>query len=257
MEYQRLLSCLDGDFTRLRQLVARDPSVLAAPVPSCPEWTVDDLVRHVAYVYLHKIEYMRTQQRPENWPPDLSDEPTLALLDRSYAELTAEFAARKPDEPSPTWYEPEQTVGFWIRRMAQETVIHRVDAELAVGEPFAEIPDDLALDGVDEVLERFLAYGSVAWREDLQESLPTTVLPPVLVRAGERGWLVRPTPGGVELEPPVPDAFSAATISAATISGAPVPVLLWLWRRADEGVTRSGDPELIDRLSGLLKDVTQ
>ena len=49
---------------------------------------------------------------------------------------------------------------FWIRRMAQETVIHRVDAELALGEPFAPIPDDLALDGIDEVLERFLAFGT-------------------------------------------------------------------------------------------------
>ena len=44
--------------------------------------------------------------------------------------------------------------------MAQETVIHRVDAELAAGEPIAPIPDDLAVDGIDEVLERFLAYGS-------------------------------------------------------------------------------------------------
>ena len=246
--------------------------MLALPVPSCPEWTVDDLVRHVAEVYLNKIEYMRTLREPENWPPDLSGEATLDLLDRSYAGLTAELAARKPDEPSLTWYGPEQTVGFWIRRMAQETVIHRVDAELAVGEPIAEIPEDLALDGVDEVLECFLRYASVTWTEYLKDSLPATVLPPVLVRAGEREWLVRLTPDGVELGPPGPDASSAATVSgatvsaatvsgatvsAATVSAAPAPMLLWLWRRADEGVTRSGDPELVDRLSALLKDVTQ
>ncbi|TML25945.1 MAG: maleylpyruvate isomerase family protein, partial [Actinobacteria bacterium] len=154
MEHPRLLTCLDTDFTRFRQVVARD---LTAPVPSCPGWTVDDLVRHVGLVYRHKVEAMRRGLPGEGeWPPaGVEGEETVALLDRGYAELTAEFAARKPDEPSGTWYEPEQTVGFWIRRMAQETVIHRVDAEQALGEPLAEIPDDLALDGVDEVLERF------------------------------------------------------------------------------------------------------
>jgi hypothetical protein len=195
---------------------------------------------------------MRTLREPEDWPPDLSGEATLDLLDRAYAELTAEFAARKPEEPSGTWYGPDQTVGFWIRRMAQETVIHRVGAELALGEPLADIPEDLALDGVDEVLECFLRFESVTWTDYLRESLPTSVLPPVLVRAAEREWLVRLTPDGVELESPVADA-----VTAATVSGAPVPMLLWLWRRGDEGVARSGDPELIDRLSILLREVTQ
>jgi uncharacterized protein (TIGR03083 family) len=246
-------------------VAARD---LTAPVPNCPEWTVDDLVRHVAAVYLHKAECIRQQKFPDPWPPDLSGEPALALLDRAYAELTAEFAAHKPEEPAATWYEPDQTVGFWIRRMAHETVIHRVDAEQAVNgssaspgaapgtgifvEPLAEIPEDLALDGVDEVLERFLSYGSVAWHDDFEAKLPSVVLPPVLVRAGEREWLVRPTPDGVQLEPAVADAFVAATIA-----GDPVPVLLWLWRRADHGVSRNGDTAMIDLLHTLLGDATQ
>src|SRR4051794_9259753 len=29
------------------------PGALAAPVPSCPDWTVDDLVRHLGGVYLY------------------------------------------------------------------------------------------------------------------------------------------------------------------------------------------------------------
>jgi uncharacterized protein (TIGR03083 family) len=192
------------------------------------------------------------QGKPQEWPPDVAGEPTLALLDRSYAELTTEFAARPPEESTYTWYEPEQTVGFWIRRMAQETMIHRVDAEQATGAPLADIPDDLALDGVEEVLERFLAYGSVAWREELGDSLPARELPPVLVRAGSRGWLVRATPDGVRVEPAAPDATAPATIS-----GAPVPMLLWLWRRADDGIDRAGDHALVELLSLLLREVTQ
>ncbi len=203
-------------------------------------------------VYLHKVECMRQRRFPKPWPPDRAGEPTLALLDRGYAELTSEFAARKPDEHAPTWYEPEQTVGFWIRRMAQETVIHRVDAELAAGEPIAPIPEDLALDGTDEVLERFLAYGSTNWPEEYAGSLPATELPPVLVRAGEQGWLVRAAPDGVTVT-----SAGAGAIAPATVGGDPAPVLLWLWRRGDDGVTRSGDLELIDRLRLLLRDATQ
>jgi hypothetical protein len=40
--------------------------------------------------------------------------------------------------------------------MAQETVIHRVDAELAAGAPVAVIPGDLAADGIDELLAAFV-----------------------------------------------------------------------------------------------------
>jgi hypothetical protein len=51
---------------------------------------------------------------------------------------------------------PDQTVGFWIRRMAQETVVHRVDAELAAEVAPGAIPDDIALDGIDEFLIAFI-----------------------------------------------------------------------------------------------------
>ena len=55
--------------------------------------------------------------------------------------------------------------------MAQETVIHRLDAELALGAPIAPIPEDLAVDGIDEVLKLFVGYGSHAWLEDFQPLL--------------------------------------------------------------------------------------
>jgi hypothetical protein len=202
-------------------------------------------------VYLHKTESMRQGRLPQPWPPDLSAEPALSLLDQSYAGMRGEFAARKPDEPSVTWYEPEQTVGFWIRRMAQETVIHRVDAEQAVAQPLAEIPDDLAVDGIDELLERFLAYGSHRWHEDFAPVLPPAGVAPVLVRAGGRGWLVRADPGGVEIQE------AAGADAPSRIGGDPVPMLLWLWRRADAGVTLEGDGVPIERLRTLLREATQ
>lgn len=250
MQPDRFLDCLATDAARLREVAGRD---LSAPVPSCPEWTAADLVRHVAEVYLHKTETMRRGQWPRPWPPDLAGESPLPALDRAYAALLAEFAARAPAESTLTWYPPEQTVGFWIRRMAQETVIHRVDAELAAGEGIAPIPDDLAVDGIDEVLVRFLCYGSTAWTEDFGDALADCDGRAVLVRADGRSWLVRPTTTGVEVTPGG-DGGSAD----AAVSGAPADVLLWLWRRADDAAVHvDGDPTAVVNVRQLLGYATQ
>jgi uncharacterized protein (TIGR03083 family) len=241
------LSHLAADAARLREAAARD---LSAPVPSCPGWTATDLVRHVAGVYLHKIECIRRNARPEDWSPDLSGEEPRALFDRALAALTDEFAARSPESPAYTWYPPEQTVAFWIRRMAQETVIHRIDAELALGLPVSPVPDDLAVDGIDEVLERFLAYGSRVWREDFGDLLDDLDGRAVRVGAADRSWVVSLDKDGVSI--------LERGESAASVSGGPEAVLLWLWRRAgDATVTVDGNAGLVAELRELLRAATQ
>ena len=195
MEDSRYLQCLAADYGDLRD--AASAAELTANVPSCPGWTVADLVRHVAQVYLHKVALMRTGEEPEEWPPpSLAAEAPLAALGRAYGALRAEFRTRGPGLPAPTWYDPDQTVAFWIRRMAQETVIHRIDAELAAGLPVTPVPDDLAADGVDEVLKRMLAYGSVTWPEDFAEMEGEHLPGPgeITVAAGQAAWTVRPSP---------------------------------------------------------------
>jgi len=154
MDYSRFLACLEADFLRMRDVV---DGHLAARVPTCPDWTVADLTRHVGEVYLHKVEMMRQGKHPDGWPPAAFKEAEpVGLLTRGYGELVAEFAARNPTDATKTWYDPDQTVGFWIRRMAQETVIHRIDAELGAGTPVAPVPDDLAIDGIDELRDVFV-----------------------------------------------------------------------------------------------------
>jgi uncharacterized protein (TIGR03083 family) len=161
MDDSRYLDCLSADHGDLRDAAAAVE--LTAPVPSCPGWTMSDLIFHLAEVYLHKVTLMRTGEVPPQWPPPgLAAEAPLALLGRTYGELRAEFSAREPASPALTWYEPDQTVAFWIRRMAQETVVHRIDAELAAGLPVTRVPASLAVDGVDEVLKLMLAYGLVS-----------------------------------------------------------------------------------------------
>ncbi|HZC27392.1 MAG TPA: maleylpyruvate isomerase family mycothiol-dependent enzyme, partial [Actinopolymorphaceae bacterium] len=154
-----------------------------APVPPCPGWTVDDVVSHVAHVYLHKIVCMQTQARPDPWPPDLSGRESVGLLQESFATLLDEMRTRGPDAPSFTWYEPDQSVGFWYRRMAQETAIHRVDVELA-HEMLTPVDAELAADGIDEVLSIMLAGD---WSDEPVDDADGRSLD---VLAGGRRWRV-------------------------------------------------------------------
>jgi uncharacterized protein (TIGR03083 family) len=253
METSRYLTCLATDYDLLR--AAASAAGLTRPVPSCPDWTVADLVSHTGHVYLHKAAVMRDEKWPDPWPPqDLPADP-FAVLDLGYREVTAEFASRQPDEAALTWFGPEQTVGFWIRRMAQETVVHRMDAQLAAGEPRTPAPDDLAVDGVDEVLKRFLAFGSVQWADEYatveghladDEGAGT-----IVVTAGAVSWTVRPTPLSVAVTDGRDDA------ARARVSGEPDAMLSWLWRRAgDDAVTVAGDPAWAAYLRRLLGAVT-
>jgi uncharacterized protein (TIGR03083 family) len=245
MEYKRLLECLDADAARIREVAAS--ADLTARVPSCPDWTVGDLVQHVGMVYLHKVECMRLGTHPDPWPPEdaLREEP-LALFDRAYAALKDEFATRSPESGSFTWYGPDQTVGFWIRRMAQESVIHRVDAELGAGTSHAPIPDDLAVDGIDELLVAFIEYGSLQWPEDFAEPLGKAAGRSVRIETGGVAWLVRLGPDGIQVSQSDVDGASAV------IAGEPAPTLLWLWNRAPSGVDVHGDAEVVDCLRTVL-----
>src|ERR1700744_6058242 len=161
MENSRFLECLEVDYRRIREGV---PGHLGARVPVCPDWTVADLTRHLGVVYRHKVECMRSgSERETDWPPaGVEDEDPIALLDRAHAELLTELTTRDPAERGGTWYAPDPTVGFWFRRMAQESVIHRIDAELGVAAPVSPVPDDLAIDGIDELLRVFVAYSVTA-----------------------------------------------------------------------------------------------
>ncbi|WP_433509183.1 maleylpyruvate isomerase family mycothiol-dependent enzyme [Nonomuraea sp. CA-143628] len=252
MDAPRLLACLADEYGLLRAAASAAPD--AAPVPSCPGWTAADLVAHITEVYLHKAETMLRGEWPTPWPPDLSGEEPFAVLDRAYAELMAEFAARAPDDYALTWYEPDQTVRFWIRRMAQETVIHRVDAELAAGLPVTPAADDLALDGVDEGLKVMLAYEFAHYPESFAEALRPDLKEAIAVVGGERAWLVRATPTEVTV---ADEAADRAVEQARTVvSGAPDELLRWVWGRGGE-VSVTGDPEQATYLRRLLSLATQ
>ena len=128
---------------------------LEAAVPSCPGWTVGDLVFHTGAVHREKtlIVERGLENQPE-WesPENLNDEHLVEWFEEGLEELAQVLEASDPNQPAWNWTShAPQIAAFWPRRMAHETSIHRWDAEAAVGAP-NPIDSDVAADGVDEFL---------------------------------------------------------------------------------------------------------
>lgn len=238
------LSHIRRDADRIVDVAARD---LHAAVPPCPGWTVRDAVLHTGEVYSHKVACMRhgKPQSTDDWNHGPVDGEELLEWFRVRAdELVHELAQRGPDAPCFTWYEPEQNVAFWFRRMAQETVVHRVDVESAFDE-VTPVDDALAVDGIDEVLDWFLSYQA----EDVGSDGPGRGT--VAIRTGDHIWRATLTADAVEL---VRDPGPAD----AVVSGEPSELLLWLWgRRPEAAITQDGDEALLKGLRSRLEVVTQ
>jgi uncharacterized protein (TIGR03083 family) len=251
---ERYLELLAADGGRLAD-VATDH--LRLPVPTCPGWDVAEVVRHAGAVYLEKIACVRLGRRPERgeWqqsPPEGRD--LVSWYREALAELVGLLSSRDPGSPAYTWYPPEQDVGFWQRRMAQEAAVHRVDAETASAQVTA-VEDDLAVDGIDEVLDLFLRFdfasNDVAAEPELDISRHAGRT--VLVRTGSHAWHVAVASGAPEQivlqRGPAP--------AQATVSAEPSELLLWLWgRRPDAAVTVTGEVAAAAALRDLLSVVT-
>jgi uncharacterized protein (TIGR03083 family) len=125
-------------------------------VPSCPDWTADDLLWHLTEVQLFWGAIVRDRlddpdaaeaAKPER-PGDL--QALLSLFEHATAALIDAFATTPGETEVWTW-SPDHSVNFVRRRQAHEALIHRLDAELVIGD-LTDIDPDLAFDGVDEVL---------------------------------------------------------------------------------------------------------
>ena len=87
-------------------------------------------------------------------PARPDDEDLLAWYRDGLARVHEVLAAADPATPVWTWSQ-QKDVAFVQRRMAQETAVHRWDAQLAAGGP-SPIDPDLAIDGIDEFLDHFV-----------------------------------------------------------------------------------------------------
>ena len=160
LDDSRYLDVLAHDIAVLSAL---ETDALDAPVPACPEWTVTDLLAHVGRVY-HRLDAVLTKGADfaplDRWLPTPSGGDAVPWFRSTAAALLATLRAADPEAVVPFWAGPSPT-RIWFRRMAQETSIHRVDAQQAVAaaiggaEPGPVLPD-VALDGIDELFTLFV-----------------------------------------------------------------------------------------------------
>ena len=191
---------------------------LDRPVPSCPGWTVADLLRHLTEV--HHFWQVIVSERRDTWEaferparPADADLPAvyLAGLDQALAVLSAV----DPAQPNWTWT-TDHTAGWVIRRMAHETAMHRWDAEDAAG-GLSSVDPELASDGIDEFLTWFIGDAAEgAAPVDGSVHLHCTDV------AGE--WTVRRSFSGF-------DVTREHAKGDAALRGAASDLLLALWRR--------------------------
>ena len=129
---------------------------LGASVPACPEWTVADLVYHLGEVH-HFWRTIVDEQR-DSWegyekPVRAADDQLIGWYRAGLADLVRVLTDVDPAQTNWTWA-TDKTAGFVQRRMAQETAVHRWDAEQAAGLD-TSIDPQLASDGIDEFLMWF------------------------------------------------------------------------------------------------------
>ncbi|WAX77688.1 maleylpyruvate isomerase family mycothiol-dependent enzyme [Streptomyces sp. KMM 9044] len=145
---------------RLRSVVTSGAD-LDGRVPTTPEWSLEQLVRHTGGSLRWAALMVRTragEEIPEERVPGF-DGPGVrggpAALDGWLAEsgdlLVEALREAGPDAEVWSWA-GICNAGFWARRMTHEMTVHRADAALAAGLPY-EVAPDAAADAIDEWLE--------------------------------------------------------------------------------------------------------
>ncbi len=243
MDTQRYIALLRTDLNTMAETTRSVD--LETLVPSCPGWTVRDLIVHTGMVHRHKAETLRGDYRDEPAPlPEIPDESesdaaVLGWFGEGCSILVDACVAADPKEPTWTWCAHQHTKDWWVRRMAHETAIHRADAELAVGRT-PHLDPSLAVDGVAEILDEMMV-GGPAW---------STVEPTertVRLVVGERSWSLRTatfsgtSPRSARRYDAVPTlVYDSGSEPMATIAADPETMDLWLWGR---GVLPPGSVE--------------
>ncbi len=216
MQTSEFIAALDRDSTAF--VDACEVAGLTTLVPSCPGWTVADLLWHLTEV--HDFWGTIVAERLTDWksyeqPPRPVDEGLAGMYRQGRDDLVATLGAADPVMPVWTWAD-DKSAGFVIRRMAQETAVHLWDATEAAG-MVNPLEATLASDGIDEFLNCFLsdaAEGAVAVAGSVH--LHCADVP------GE--WTVRETDEG----------FTVAREHSkgdCAIRGSASDILLVLWRR--------------------------
>ena len=210
-----------------------------ARVPSCPDWSADDLLYHLAEVFDSWTKVLGEGRAGDEIPPP--ERPgehagVVDLYDRASAALLEVLATTPADKPMWSWVADDVTAAWLSRRMAHEALIHRLDAELTAG-AVTDFDPALAADGVPEVVHYFFG-----WHPAWAEVTPGAQLGRLTSTDTGDEWLVRfDTWGGQS--PDTGKSYAAESCLALVADGEPTfsvratarDLDVWLWNRPTIG----------------------
>jgi uncharacterized protein (TIGR03083 family) len=147
MDSAGYLGHLRADLGAFGECLAGD---LAAPVESCGDWTLYDLADHLGQGNMWAAVAVTDKHGDYEGPAAPRDPAELVEWFSGTAGVL--FAALDTDPSASAWtIAPPPTAAFWQRRRCLETLVHRWDAQHALGVP-GQIDPALADDGVAEVV---------------------------------------------------------------------------------------------------------
>ena len=218
MDDNTLLTQLQTDVLAIQSYALGEDADLARAVPTCPGWTVADLLGHLWSIEFWVRQILRTRELAEE--PQPQDEPTQAVADFLDGIPDYLTAMRAVDADEPCWgFGPKpRLAGFWIRRQAHEHAVHHADLQHALGADPVGLTPDFCADGVDEVLAMF-------YPRQVRFGRTEPVAAPILFRTAdtEHAWTV----GGTEPSEP------SQGEPVATVTASAEDLYLGLWKRRD------------------------
>ncbi|WP_307533487.1 maleylpyruvate isomerase family mycothiol-dependent enzyme [Streptomyces sp. V3I8] len=162
LSFEESLSLVEDRSTALHE-AAGMASGLGARVPSCPDWSLRDLIAHLTRV--QHFWAAAVAAGPSEEPPAVGEPP--AELPAATGALVTALREAGPGSGCWTWWgasgEP-MTAGAVARHQVHEAAVHAFDAQLSAGVP-QPVTAAVALDGIDEFIG--VAHGtSGAWPHD-------------------------------------------------------------------------------------------
>jgi uncharacterized protein (TIGR03083 family) len=233
--YEEILRREGGLFVRAAEVT------LDAPVEHCPEWTVADLVAHMheVLVFWHSIATTRAGTPEEGTRATRpADDELVASLRRAFTDMLAIYAMN-PNTPCWNWSQARHDVGWVQRRMAQEALIHRWDAELAATGHTTAFEPAVAADGIDEYVSVFVPG------EEEHLVGPAIRIALTATDTGD-SWTLTAGDG-------TSSVTRACDAADATVTGRAEDILLLWWARApSSAVTIDGDLVAFDEFRARL-----
>jgi uncharacterized protein (TIGR03083 family) len=228
MDAASYLSHLRRDFSAFEACLAGD---LSAPVEHCGSWTLYDLADHLGQGNMWAAVAVTDKHGDYAGPAAPRDREALTAWFRDTCGVL--LAALDTDPLTSAWtIAPPPAAGFWQRRRCLETLVHRWDAEHALGIT-GQLDPAPAEDGIAEVAD-------VMAPRQVRLGRASAPRHAIRLRAGDTGssWAL------------------GAGEPVATISAPAATLLLVLWGRVpadDPAISWDGDrQQALAVLSGAL-----